>query len=175
MGNILIREVKLEDANQYVSLKNLVWRSAYANIFPQEVFEDKDKNFERDVQDFVNIAYNDDTQINYVAEVDGEIIGLMFGKKESEYEYFAKLGYADLMAIYIHPDFQGYGIGNKFKNIFIEWAKKNSSRKFVIGVLKDNINARCVYEKWGGKLHRHTQPFVKLGMEFDEVFYVFDL
>lgn len=47
--------------------------------------------------------------------------------------------------------------------------------KFVDGVLKDNHNARKVYEKWGGKLDEYTQPFVKLGVSYDEVFYTYDL
>ena len=67
------------------------------------------------------------------------------------------------------------GIGSKFKNIFVEWAKKHGATKYVIGVLKDNQNARKVYEKWGGKLDEYTQPFVKLGVGYDEVFYTYDL
>jgi inosine/xanthosine triphosphate pyrophosphatase family protein len=45
----------------------------------------------------------------------------------------------------------------------------------VIGVLKDNHKARKVYEKWGGKLDNHEQPFVKLGVGYDEVFYTYEL
>ena len=93
----------------------------------------------------------------------------------SHYEHFGKMGYADLGAIYIHPDYQGLGIGSKLKQIFIDWAKSNGATKFVIGVLKDNHNARKIYEKWGGKLDEYTQPFVKLGVEYDEVFYTYDL
>ena len=54
-------------------------------------------------------------------------------------------------------------------------AKSNGATKFVIGVLKDNHNAKKVYEKWGGKLDEYTQPFVKLGVGYDEVFYTYDL
>lgn len=45
----------------------------------------------------------------------------------------------------------------------------------MIGVLKENDKARKVYEKWGGKLDKYTQPFVKLGVGYDEVFYTYEL
>ena len=67
------------------------------------------------------------------------------------------------------------GIGTKFKNLFVDWAKENGATKFVIGVLKDNFKARRVYEKWGGKLDSYTQPFIKLGVEYDECFYTFEI
>ena len=127
------------------------------------------------IQKFDEIYYNDENQIVYVAEVDGKIVGLVVGRIGSGYEHFNKPGFSDLEAMYIHPDYQGYGIGSKFKNIFMEWAKSKGAIKFVLGVLKDNVNARKIYEKWGAKLDEHTQPFVKLGVGYDEVFYVYDL
>ena len=36
---VVIRKVKVSDAEQYVKLHNLVWKDAYRNIFPEEVFE----------------------------------------------------------------------------------------------------------------------------------------
>ena len=46
---------------------------------------------------------------------------------------------------------------------------------YVIGVLKDNQKARRIYEKWGGKLEDFMQPFVKLGVNYDEVFYTYNI
>ena len=43
------------------------------------------------------------------------------------------------------------------------------------GVLKDNLKARAVYEKWGGVLDDYTQPIVKLGVGYDEVFYTYNI
>ena len=59
--------------------------------------------------------------------------------------------------------------------MFEKWAKENGATKYVIGVLRDNYKARKVYEKWGGKLDEYVQPFVKLGVEYDEVFYTYNL
>ena len=175
MKDIVIRKVKTEDAEQYIKLRNLVWKDAYKSIFPNEVFIAKDARADTEIKDFDKVYYNDTKVITYVAVVDNKIIGLLWGKIESEYEYFKNLGYADLMAMYIHPDFQGLGIATKFKNIFINWAKENGATNIVIGVLKDNIKARKVYEKWGGKLSIYTNQFVQLGKEYEEVFYTYKL
>lgn len=175
MKNIIIRKVKTEDAEQFTKLKNYVWRCAYNGIFPQEVFDQMDANIQDRIKDFDKNIYNDNTKVAYVAEDKGTIVGLMFGVMQSDYEYFKNQGYADLQAIYIHPDYQGLKISNKFKEVFINWAKENGATKFVIGVLKDNAKARKVYENWGGKLDSYTQPFVKLGKEYSEVFYTYDL
>jgi len=98
----------------------------------------------------------------------------MCGNINSLYEYF-KADYADLKAIYIDPKFQRLGIGSAFKDIFEKWAKKNGATKYVIGVLKDNIKARKVYELWGGRLSEYENNYSKLDIEYPEVFYIFDL
>ena len=41
--------------------------------------------------------------------------------------------------------------------------------------MQDNKQARKAYEKWGGKLDAYSQPYVKEGKEYVEVFYTFDL
>ena len=119
-------------------------------------------------------AQNNDKNIAYVAEYDGEIIGILYGSINSAYEYF-NFEYADLIALYVDPKFQGYGIGRTFKEIFEQWAIEHGASKYVIGVLKDNQRARKVYESWGGKLSEHEQGFVKLGIGYPEVFYTYTL
>ena len=110
-----------------------------------------------------------------VAESDGKIVGFLVGLQKARIQCFVDLDCAELAALYIHPNFQHKGLGRKLKDKFVEWAKQNGATKFVIGVLKDNKQGRSAYEKWGGKLESYTQPFVKLGKEYPEVFYTFDI
>lgn len=175
MEDIIIRKVKPEDARQYLNLVNLVWRVAYKHIFPEEVFVERESLIEERIKTFNENFYNDNSKLVYVAEHNNKIVGVIMGRIDSGYEYFDEMGYADLEALYIHPDYQGLGIASKFKKIFISWAKENGATKFVVGVLKDNAKARKVYETWGGKLDKHTQPFVKLGVPYDEVFYIYEI
>lgn len=98
----------------------------------------------------------------------------MCGSINSNYEHF-NVKYADLIGLYIDPDFQEKGIGSSFKRMFEEWAIKNGATRYVIGVLKDNHKARTIYEKWGGKLSTYEEDVYKLGVAYREVFYTYDL
>ena len=169
-----IRKVTTDDARGWYNLGNKVWRDAYSHIFPEEVFLEREKRNEERIKIFDELMKNDNENISYVAEYDGTIIGIMYGCINSSYEYFHG-EYADLVALYVDPKYQGLGIGSSFKNIFEEWATKNGATKYVIGVLKDNSKARQVYESWGGKLSNHETDFVKLGIGYPEVFYTYDL
>lgn len=40
---ILIRKVRNDDAKQYIELINSVWRDVYKNIFPEDVFIDRER------------------------------------------------------------------------------------------------------------------------------------
>ena len=174
-NNVLIRKAIAEDAEQYIRLKNLVWRNAYKDIFPEEVFLEMESKFAEKVEKFPSVFVNDNTKITCVAVSDGEIVGLMHGALKSKYDYFAENGFADLIALYIKPEYQHNGIGQKLKDEFEKWARQNGAKKFVIGVLKDNKKARKAYEKWGGKLDSHEQQFIRLGVGYSEVFYTYDL
>ncbi|MEE3343161.1 MAG: GNAT family N-acetyltransferase [Bacilli bacterium] len=169
-----IRKLKPGDARDWLVLVNKVWRDAYSHIFPKEVFDEKDNKVNENVKTFNDKLRNDNENIAYVALYNDEIIGIMCGSIKSPYDRFNS-DYADLNAVYIDPKFQGLGIGSKFREIFEEWATQNGATKYVIGVLKDNIKARKVYESWGGKLSELEEDFIKLGVGYPEVFYTFDL
>lgn len=171
---INIRKVNEKDALKWFTLINKVWRNSYNHIFPEEVFIEKEGTINKKVENFTNKIKNDNENIAYVAEYKGKLIGLMCGSITSSYEYFSS-EYADLIALYIDPKFQGNGIGTSFRRIYEKWAKENGASKYVIGVLKDNIKARKVYESWGGELSKYEQNFVKFDVGYPEVFYLYDL
>ena len=173
-NGIIFRQVEEKDAYSWVTLKNMVWRDAYKDIFPEEVFLEKERTVDEKVKTFNERIYNSNEKIAYVAEYKGKIVGLMLGEINSNYEYF-KVEYADLEALYINPEFQGKGIAHNLREIFIKWAKNQGANKFVIGVLKDNQKARKVYEAWGGKLSDYETDFYQLGKPYKEVFYTYDI
>lgn len=175
--NYIIRKAIVEDAEQFVKLKNLVWRDAYKNIFPEEVFLELENQEVIDfkIDSFESYLISNINIFSYVVEVDNKIIGLMHGCHESEYDYFSNLGYAELQAIYIKPEYQHLGIGSKLFKIFKQEIKNKNLNKFVIGVLKDNFPARKCYEHWGGKLEDYTKIFTRLNKDYIEVFYTFKI
>ncbi len=173
--SILIRKVRNDDAKQYIELINSVWRVAYKDIFPEEVFIDRERGKENRIKSFSDKLYNDNKRLCYVAECDGVIVGAINGTIKSTYEHFSEDDFADLVGLYINPKYQGKGIGTKLKNIFEDWARRNGAKKYIIGVLKDNNKARKVYESWGGELDDWEQKFYKLDVGYDEVFYKYNL
>lgn len=172
--NIIYRKAIEKDSREWNEIVNRVWRDAYKDIFPEEVFIDKENRIEEKRKQFIEKLVNNKNTILYVAECENKIVGIMIGEINSGYKYFNN-EYADLVGLYIDPKYQGMKIGTNLKNIFEKWAKENDATKYMIGVLKDNINARKVYESWGGKLSEYESDFVKLGVNYKEVFYTFDL
>lgn len=174
-NNLLkIRKANSNDAKNWCEFSAKMWRYAYKDIFPEEVFVDKENKIEEKIKKFNEEKQNNNNSISYVAEYDGKIIGIMHGSIKSSYKPFCS-DYADLRGIYIDPKFQGCGIGTSLKNIFEAWAIENGASKYVIGVLKDNKKARKVYESWGGKLSSYEESYVKLGIGYPEVFYTYNL
>ena len=110
---IKIRKVEENDAKKWYKFVNKVWRDAYKNIFPEEVFLEKEKNTEEKEKHFNENIYNSNDKIALVAENEDRIIGIMFGVIKSNYEYFNS-EYADLVGLYIDPNFQRKGRGSTF-------------------------------------------------------------
>ena len=172
--NLIIRKTEPKDAEQYVRLNTYVWRSAYKDIFPESVFVEGEKNINITIENFSK-RFKNPNGISYVAEIDGKIVGIMSGSYLSGNEHFKEQGFADLRALYVHPDFQHLGIGKALFDAFVEEIKKKGIAKFVIGCLKENKQARKAYEKWSGRLDKYSQPFVIEGKDYPEVFYSYDL
>ena len=174
MEKITIRKFVCDDAEQCAKLNCLVWKQAYSHIFPKQVFELQQQNIANKIQMFKS-GINDDNILTYVAEYNGEIVGYVSGSLISQYELFAQNGYAEMLAIYINPDFQQKGIAKQFRQFFLEWLKLNCISKYVVGVLEQNQKARLVYEKWGGVLADNKQSFEMLGNNYSEVFYTYTI
>ena len=173
-GDISYRMVRKEDGYSWYTLINDVWREAYAHIFPQEVFEERETWKDDKIREFTEEKFLGDRKIAYVAECDGKIIGVMFGTLDSVYEHF-RGEYADLVALYIYPEYHGMGVGTALKDIFMKWAKEKGAERFVIGVLKENSKARKVYESWGGQLSEYTYDFELNDVKYPECFYTLEL
>ena len=171
---IRYRQISKEDGFEWYTLLSRVWRASYALILPEEYFDARDRSVESRAAEFTEELFAGDRKIAYVAEHDGKIVGLIFGTLDSNYDYF-KGSYADLVAIYIYPEYQGMGIGTALKDIFVKWARTKNADRYVVGVLKENHKARRVYESWGGRLSEHEQDYMIMGRGYPEVFYVFEI
>lgn len=169
-----IRPYKKGDESQILWLINDTWKSAYSHIFPSEVFVEREKTIDERIKNFdENLTKNN--RICFVAEVNSKIVGVLVGILNSNIEEFDKKGYARINILYIDKEFQHFGIGKKLVDEFIEVLKQNNISHYVIGVLKDNAQARRAYEKWGGTLTEYVESFTIFNVSRDEVFYEYDV
>ena len=58
---------------------------------------------------------------------------------------------AELYAIYVLPDFQGYGLGRSLFQAVTGWLVGQGHRRMILYVLRDNAPARRFYEALGGQ------------------------
>ena len=172
---IKIRKTKTKDLEDVTRLSDLVWRDAYSHIFPDSVFIKRESDIQKRVDFRKKRPLNAFGNINYVAEINGKIVGFMDGTLNCEYDHFKELGYAELCTMYINPCCQQMGIGTMFFNKFKADAKRLGAEKFVVGVLEENKKAQQVYEKWGGSLNEYKQTLNLSDQDYYEVFYTFEI
>lgn len=173
--NIKIRKAVKSDWEQIFKLTLTVWRIAYAHIMPQEIFDWREKSSAETLEKRKDIEPNTSDHFSFVAEVDNKIVAFALAKTVSNYEHYKELNCSDLYAIYIDPKYQRIGLGRKLFDLVVSEFKKVGSAKMVIGVLKENLQARKAYEKWGGVLDTYESYYTKLEYKFSEVFYIFNL
>lgn len=169
---IKIERCKVDDAEQYINFLNLVWKNAYSNIFPEEVFQRRDHGKQNFINGFERFL-NDKNNFYICAKIDNNIIGILFGNLKTHNMKYQNLGFAELGAIYVHPDFQRQGIGKQLKNYFEKWLKENGKDKYVIGVLQRNKNAIKTYESWGGKNMGRIFKTEIMGKKYNEIIFEF--
>ena len=124
----LIRKMSKEDIKDVQNVAKKSWYATYEGIIPREIQDS-----------FLKHAYSDDmmeyrlkNSNMFVAEVEGEVIGFInFSSLNENNE-------SELSAIYINPEYQGYGIGTqllqictseltKLKAIYLDVEKENKS------------------------------------------------
>jgi len=174
MKEFSIRKAKKKDARAWTELNNRVWRAAYANIMPEEVFVRRQEETEERISRFSKTLHEKGV-FHYVAVADKKNVGILRFRTLSPHQKYQEQGYADLQVIYIDAAYQNKGIGRAFFDLCMKKLKKCGCTKMVIGCLKENLPTRDVYEHWGGKLDAGEEKFVTFGQEFPEVFYLFDL
>ena len=167
-----IRRATKEDAEQYIKLSNLVWRTAYKDIFNETVFNKRESKqiVSRSIEYFKK-QIEDSNFFSYVVESQGQIIGLMTGVYLSNIEFYKQKKFAELQAIHINPTHQHNGIGRELFKIFKCEIENKNIFHFVIGVLEENYPARQIYEKWGGILDNFSCNFANK----KEIFYTYTL
>ena len=143
--NTTIRKMHYEDSKQVQIIAKTSWHATYEGIIPLEV-----------QNNFLKLNYSDESMkrriehsIVYVAEVEGEVVGF------ANYSKVRDGGKVELAAIYLHPEFQGRGIGTAL----IQQAVKelDGIKEIYINVEKGNKIGMNFYEAKGFEIVKESE------------------
>ena len=142
-----IRPARLEDAPGIAKVHVDSWRSTYKGSIADEFLAAL--SYERRAQYWSeSLTAPQNASFLYVAESrPGDIIGFVSAGPEREGDSNYR---GELNAIYLLPQAQGQGLGQKLVNIVMcDLCERGFSSMF-LWVLKDNLPARKFYEAVGG-------------------------
>lgn len=171
MKDILVREAKIEEADELGSLHLRTWEESYRSIlrneFPEAITAISRSEMRQRVLSqpetfgLVSVA---------VAQAPEGIVGFASCSTQRDVK-LRELGYAgEIGAIYVLNAFQGKGIG---RALMYEMANALSERKHnsvSLWVLEKNLKARRIYENLGATPINLSKPF-QTGSSILEVAY----
>ncbi|PAE13933.1 hypothetical protein CHI02_02190 [Niallia circulans] len=140
---ITVRDMNRSDVDSIREIAAVTWKKTYSEIIPEEI-----------QAKVLNDAYSDgemdkrlNSSLTLVAESKDEIIGYAFFSGD----LYKKDIY--LESLYIHPNFQGQGIGRQLLNIGVN--KFSNPWTLSLTVYKGNPNI-SFYEKEGFKITKEN-------------------
>ena len=140
-----IRLASVEDADKIACVHVNSWRTSYRNLVSEEYLASLDVDKRTNLWQNI-LANHQSTNITYVAEEQGHIVGFINGgqarSKEMPYE-------AEVYAFYLLEEYQRQGIGSLlFKKITGDF-RSLGYKSMMLWVLKDNPSY-AFYQKQGG-------------------------
>ncbi len=135
-----IRNVTNEDLRPFVDIYRLAYRGLEEYAYTST----------RDIKQYFRWLINRDRDGFFVAEVDGKPVGFVACDANwvSFYEN-EKMG--EIHEIFVHPDWQGKGIGSALLSKALDYAKGRGRRMAGLWVGVGNVRARKFYERFGFK------------------------
>ena len=127
-----IRPATFADIENILKVNQATWDISYLGCIPDSLLQERHKTFNERVQKW-QTSWHD--KIGFVAEINGQIVGETTGTKQgltNDCDCF-------LNTLYVHPDYQGLGIGKALFLTFTEKMKKLNKHKLEIHTLYKGI------------------------------------
>lgn len=172
---VSFREATVADCAAVAEVHVRSWRESFAGLVPQAFLdgmsvEGRARAFERRFPRAFERRFPDDAYRMYVAEAAGRgVVGFAdFGEPRGAFEGYE----AELYAIYLLPEFQRRGVGERLFRLGVEYLAGRGKGSMYLLALEVSPY-RAFYEKMGGRVVGRTQ--VELGgAAFDELAYGWD-
>jgi len=168
----IIREATIKDAPGIATVHVKMWQKAYRSLVP-DFFLDQ-MSIKNKIDKWLEILRNPKEGVKvFVAEADNTIVGWVSGGKNRDEDLTPDIG--ELFGIYIHPDWQGRGIGSALLENFLGFLRGEGYSKATLWVLDTNEKTRSWYESKGWKLEGNKKTEAKAGFDLHEIRYIIDL
>lgn len=161
-----IRKATTDDLRQISYIHVDCWREAYCGII-EKILLDR-LSYGKSYENF-KFTFQRGTQLFFVAEVDGQIVGFAVGGISRDEDLLYE---GEIYAMYVRKEFHKIGIGKAFILTFAEEFKKLNWQNFIVWCLKKNKTCGF-YEKMGGfqeeskKITIGSKKMTKYGFIYD--------
>ena len=156
----MIREANTSDAARIVRIHLNSWRSTYSNVFPKEVFDKQESEYNTRVENIKNAIEKGSS--NYALLEEDNMVKAFICYGDARGDKYND--YKEIYSIYIEDNNQKNGF-----NIF----KKDGYKRVIIRCLKENT-ANEFYQKIGGKVVELEHSNIH-GIDITECVYEFIL
>lgn len=165
----MIREANTSDAARIVRIHLNSWRSTYSKVFPKEVFDKQESEYNTRVENIKNAIR--ECSSNYALLEEDNMVKAFICYGDARGDKYK--GYKEIYSIYIEDNNQKKGYGTKLIKYCFNIFKKDGYKRVIIRCLKENT-ANEFYQKMGGKVVELESSNVH-GIDITECVYEFNL
>jgi len=167
-----IRNAEIKDALGIATVHVKMWQKVYRGQIPDAFLDSlsievKKDGWKKSIQNPTKGGHI------LVAEIDGFIAGWVTGGVTRDEDVTPEVG--ELGGIYVHPDYEGKGIGSALMKELLSILKAEGYKKVTLWVLDTNKKTRDWYESKGWKVEGRTKTEKRVGFDLNEVRYIIDL
>lgn len=156
----IIRIARESDLEQIVDVHTMSWKETYRGLMPDAILDNLNVEGRRK---YWQERLATDT-INYVAEVDGNVVGFACcGKNREPLKDYD----AEVYAIYLRKAYHGLGLGKGLWQACVRVLKAQGYGKVIVWVLKDNPFAQFYIEGGGQWEAEETFQMGKYNLEHE--------
>jgi GNAT superfamily N-acetyltransferase len=170
--SIDFRPAVTSDATGISKVQVEAWRDAYVGILPDQSLIDMNpgKAAPRWMRIIVQMS---DARQFCVAEYEGKVVGFCHGgpqRRALDPTRRRRQGAAEIYALYVDPNFQGFGIGSALMLWVAQHLREVGFRSLALSMLSGNRIARRFYEHLGGISGEESRSVV-MGIPTSEILY----
>ncbi len=135
-----IRNVTNDDLKSFVDIYRLAYRGLEEYAYTST----------RDIKHYFRWLMNRDRDGFFVAEIDGKPVGFV-ACDTNWVSFYENEEMGEIHEIFVHPEWQGKGIGSALLSKALDYAKRRGRRMAGLWVGVGNVRAKKFYERFGFK------------------------